>query len=186
MVKIIRQAFAVLALLPVISLTTYAWALMVNYKRLIGIALPLALCASFANADEIGCHTEQLFKDGEKRITDLKLIIEQDRIVGLIFNDIDSFVAKGNPMAIWECSVDTTHPDKDHQIKWSRTANKTVLEIIEKESQEKSLVNIEKRGQGYKIFFVTMSRYYSGNSEFPESVVIEKGKKQCTVVYRKP
>jgi hypothetical protein len=186
MLKIIRQTFALFALLPVVSLTMYAWVLIVNYKRLICIALPLAIGVSFANADEIGCHTEQLFKDGEKRITDLKLILEQDRIVGLIFYDIDSFVAKGNPMAIWECSVDTTHPDKDHQIKWSRTANKTVLEIIEKESQEKSLVKIEKHVHGYKIFFFTMSRYYSGNSEFPESVVIEKGKKQCTVVYRKP
>jgi hypothetical protein len=107
-------------------------------------------------------------------------------IVGLIFYDIDSFVAKGNPMAIWECSVDTTQADKDHQMKWSRTANRTVLEITDKESQDKSIVKIEKRGHGYEIFFVTMSRYYSGNSEFPKSVVIEKGKKQRTVVYRKP
>jgi hypothetical protein len=61
----------------------------------------------------------------------------------------------------------------------------TVLEITEKESQDKSIVKIEKRGNGYKIFFVKMARYYCGNSKFPKSVVIEKGKKQCSVVYQK-
>ncbi|MBI5584580.1 MAG: hypothetical protein HY892_12235 [Deltaproteobacteria bacterium] len=114
------------------------------------------------------------------------MIIEQDRIVGLIFHDIDSFVAKGNPLAIWECAIDTTYPDENHTIKWSRSTNRTVLEITDQESQDKSLVKIEKSGKGYKIFFIQMSRYFSGNSEFPKSVVIENGKKQCTVVYRKP
>ncbi len=102
-------------------------ALTVNCKQLIGFVLLLVFWVSFAAADEIQCHSEQLFKDGEKRISDLKLILKQDRVVGLIFRDINSFAAKGNPMAIWECSIDTTYPEEDHRTKWSRTANKTVL-----------------------------------------------------------
>ena len=155
-----------------------------NFKQFILIGLLLVVWVPFSNADEIKCHTEQQFKDGEEHITDLKLILDQDKVVGLVFEDMDSFVAKGNPMAIWACSVDTTHLDKDHQMKWSRKADKTVLEITENDTQDKSLIRIMKSGKGYKVFFVNMSRYYSGNSKFPESVLIEKGKKQCTVVYR--
>ena len=157
---------------------------MVNPKKLFAIcvALAFATCVSAANTDEMYCRTEQRFKDGEVRTVDLRLILEKDRIIGLICNDVDYFAASNN---IFACSVDTTIPDIYGQPKWSGTVNKTILELTEKESRDKSLVRIEKHGNGYKVTFVQMSRFYCGNSEFPESIVIQKGNGQCNVVYRK-
>jgi hypothetical protein len=145
--------------------------------------LPFKICTSSVNAEEIKCHSEQSIKGGGTRTADLKLILEKNQIVGLIFSGIVSFVEKGNPMAIWLCSVDTTNPEKDHEIKWTRKSSITVLEITEKDTDENSIVKIVKLKNGYKIHFVEMSCYFSGNSEFPKSVLISNGNKQCTALY---
>ena len=128
----------------------------INRTRILTFVLTLTvllfkICTSSTNAEEIKCHTEQFIKGGGTRTADLKLILEKNQIVGLIFSGIVSFVEKGNPMAIWLCSVDTTHPEKDHELNWTRKSNMTVLEIIEKDTGENSIVKIEKQKNGYKI-----------------------------------
>ena len=162
----------------------------INRTRILTFVLTLTgllfkICTSSANAEEIKCHSEQSIKGGGTRTADLKLILEKNQIVGLIFSGIVSFVEKGNPMAIWLCSVDTTNPEKDHEIKWTRKSNITVLEITEKDTDENSILKIEKHRNAYKVFFVKMSRYYSGNSEFPKSIVIERGNNHCYTAYGK-
>lgn len=86
-------------------------------------------------------------------------------------------------MAIWMCSIDTTEQFKELNYRWIRKANTTILEIKEKETEDKSIVKIEKRKNSYKIQFINMSHFYFGNTEFPKSVIIEKGKNQCSVTY---
>lgn len=156
-----------------------------NFKKWIfSMGIAFVVGGSIAQAEELKCHAEKHYQDGGKHITDMKLILEGDLVVGLVFDDIDSFVAKGNPMAIWACSVDTTHLDNNHRIKWSRKGKRTFIEIIENDTQDKSTVRIEKSGNRYKVFFVAMSQWYSGMSKFPVSVLIEKGNETCSVDYR--
>ncbi|MBI5604841.1 MAG: hypothetical protein HY879_15990 [Deltaproteobacteria bacterium] len=137
-----------------------------------------------ALSEEISCEAEIKFQDGGKHLIDLKLILEKNLIVGLVFHKIESFTAKGNPMALWTCSVDTTNLDEDHRIKWSRKGNRTTFEIFEKDTGDTSAVRIDKTGKGYKVSFVEMSHYYSGMTQYPASVLIEKGIKECAVTPR--
>jgi hypothetical protein len=137
-----------------------------------------------AYSEEIRCEREIIWPDGGKHLIDLKLILQKKGIVGLIFRKIESFTAKGNPMALWTCTVDTTHLEENHRITWSRKRNRTSLEIVEKDTGDISTVRIDKSGKGYKVFFVVMSRYYSGMTQFPDCVLIERGNKECVMASR--
>ena len=153
-------------------------------RRVFFIGLVLLAFLSPAHSEEIRCKTEIDFPDGGKHLIDLKLILERNHIVGLAFHKIESFTAKGNPMAVWTCEVDTNQMDKNHRIKWSRKGNRTAFEIFEKDTGDTSVVRIDKAGKGYQVSFVEMSRYYSGMTQFPVGVLIEKGNKECSVTSR--
>jgi hypothetical protein len=144
----------------------------------------LAAWLTPAYGEEISCHKEEEIKDGGKHIVDLKLILEKHLIKGLVFDKIESFADKGNPMAVWACSIDTTRLDTNHRIKWSRKGTQTAFEISEKDTRDTSRVRIENAGKGYTVFFEEMSRYYSGMTEFPRSIFIGKSNTECTVTSR--
>jgi hypothetical protein len=146
----------------------------------IGIFL-LAAWLTLAYSEEISCHKEEEIKDGGKQIIDLRLILEKHLVKGLAFHKIESFTGKGNPMAVWTCSIDTTGLNKDHRIKWARKGNRTICQIMEKDTRDTSKLRIDKSGTGYEVFFEEMSRYYSGMTRFPMSVFIEKGNGECAV-----
>lgn len=133
-------------------------------------------------ADEIACSSKMRFKDGGERGSDAKITIADGKIVAL---DMSSYATNGQVGGAYFCDFDTANilqSEPKSKIEFSEVGSMTTMRV--KSLDEESVAHIKKINDTYVIKPRGISRDYCGSgAEWPASITLKAGIKNCNVVY---
>jgi hypothetical protein len=110
------------------------------------------------------------------RITEIKLISQSSAVIGVSY--LGMFTT-GKETPGYNCHFDSDEKNTN----WIRQGNKSVASVVD-EFGEKSTFSVTKTGPSFRIEFEKMGRNWCGaQAEFPQSVEITKGVKNCMIQY---
>jgi hypothetical protein len=147
-------------------------------------AVLFLVSCSVSFAEESACSTETVYEDGGKSGVEMKLQLDQDRVIAISYSN---FISNGEEGGAYFCSFEATPTDK--KSVWTQNKDTQTVHLLEDaegssgpDEEQGSIFEISKLKTGYLLNFVRMSRWYCGfGAEYPSSVRIEKGKKECVV-----
>jgi len=126
---------------------------MPSWLRPLTVATLLGLFCFPVVAEELKCKYEERFKEGGSKGVDVRIGIVSGKIDTIV---LYSFISSGKEGGGYVCGIDTS--EKDQNIRWSATDKKTILEVEYDLPIEKSVLEIEKIGNSYKMNLENMSR----------------------------
>lgn len=136
-----------------------------------------ALATSTLGAEDLACSTKIVLRGGASKGADVKLKVEGGRITFLSAN---SFISTGKEGGGYSCSINTAA--RESKVKWSGSKDQTSVRLTDVSSGEESVLNIDRIARGYKITFDQVWSGYCGfGAEFPQSVILMKGRRACAI-----
>ncbi len=142
---------------------------------LIGIILISPLTTA-AGAETLTCDYRETFEDGGSRSVGLTLTVEGREVTGISYHNA---IASGKEGGGYICAFDVSV--SDGKSTWSRKGSRTLVEL---KGEKKSTFEIRRSKKGFMLLFHEMSLEYCGfGAEFPEQILMEKGRKECRVKF---
>jgi len=152
--------------------------------RFSGYLAAILFCCAPLYAEDLSCKSETEFDDGSSSGVEVKLQLEKDRVINISYSNFNS---NGEEGGAYFCSFEAALNDQESI--WTQDKSGQRVHLLEgadpksaNDDEQGSTFEIVKTKTGYSINFIHMSRFYCGfGAEYPSSVSIEKGKKECVV-----
>jgi len=142
---------------------------------LAGIFLVLAV-ATANGAETLVCDYKEQFKGGGSREVRLELATEGGEVTKISYLNA---IASGKEGGGYMCAFDASADGGDST--WTRKGRQMFVEL---KDGKKSTFELRKSKKGFMLLFLDMSLEYCGfGAEFPESVMLETGRKKCRVKF---
>jgi hypothetical protein len=137
----------------------------------------LAFAATHVIAAPIDCKSDKAFKGGASAEWSLSLEITGDKVVGL---DYSGVMSNGQEGGAYFCEINAAEKNKDS--KWVRKGNNTLVTGFKGDDESNLEIVVQPNGD-YKVSFESMKTipYCGFGAEFPQYVVLQKGRKTCIV-----
>jgi hypothetical protein len=149
---------------------------MVRWSILLaGIFLILPVAAA-GGAETLVCDYKEQFKSGGSREVRLELATGGGEVTGISYHNA---IASGKEGGGYLCAFDASAAGGNST--WTRKGHRVIVEL---KDGKNSTFEIRKSKKGFMLLFLEMSLEYCGfGAEFPEYVLIDRGKKKCRVKF---
>ncbi len=142
---------------------------------LIGIILISPVPAAIG-AETLTCDYRETLEGGGAKRVGLRLTVEGREVTGISYHNT---VTSGREGGGYICAFDVSV--SDGKSTWTRKGSRTLVEL---KGEKKSTFEIRRSQKGYTLLFHEMSLEYCGfGAEFPEQILMEKGRKECRVKF---
>jgi len=132
--------------------------------------------APASGAETLDCAYKEAFKGGGWRDAAVSVTLEGGDITAISYLN---GIASGKEGGGYACAFDASV--SDGKSAWTREGKRTAVVL---KDEKKSTFEIRRSKRGFTIRFLEMSREYCGfGAEFPESVTLDRGRKQCRMKY---
>ncbi len=137
----------------------------------------LVFAATHAFAAPLECKSDKAFKGGASAEWSLSLEIIDDKVVGL---DYSGVMSNGQEGGAYFCEINAAEKNKDS--KWARNGKNTLVTGFKGDDESNLEIVVLPNGD-YKVNFESMKTmpYCGFGAEFPQHIVLRKGRKSCIV-----